>query len=62
MHYIKQKSLNQINANNYDLDDFFETNQKIINYQEENFNKNNGYKLLSLLCIAFIDLGLIEIT
>ena len=28
---------------------------------EENFKQNNTYKLLSLLCIALIDLGLIEI-
>ena len=37
------------------------TNEIIIDTQEENFKQNNTYKLLSLLCIALIDLGLIEI-
>ena len=55
------KGLTKLNAHNYDLDDFTETNKIIIDTQEEYFNQNNAYKLLSLLCIALIDLGLIEV-
>ena len=55
------KGLSEINIQDYDLDDFSQTNEIIIETQEENFKQNNTYKLLSLLCIALIDLGLIEI-
>lgn len=55
------KGLSEINIQDYDLDDFSQTNEIIIDTQEENFKQNNTYKLLSLLCIALIDLGLIEI-
>ena len=53
--------LTKINAQNYNLDNFSETNRIISNIQEENFKKNSKYNLLSLLCIALIDLGLIEV-
>ena len=55
------KGLSEINIQDYDLDEFSQTNEIIIDTQEENFKQNNTYKLLSLLCIALIDLGLIEI-
>ena len=53
--------LTKINAQNYNLDNFSETNRIISNIQEENFKKKSKYNLLSLLCIALIDLGLIEV-
>ena len=49
------KGLSEINIQDYDLDDFSQTNEIIIDTQEENFKQNNTYKLLSLLCIALID-------
>ncbi len=54
-------SLEKIGISDYDLDNFYETNEIIINYEEDYYTKNNKYKLLSLLCISLIDLGLIEI-
>ncbi len=54
-------SLNKIGISDYDLDNFYETNEIIINYEEDYYTKNKKYKLLSLLCISLIDLGLIEI-
>ncbi|MFA6013202.1 MAG: hypothetical protein WC799_24650 [Desulfobacteraceae bacterium] len=43
------------------LDDFGKTNLQVFNVQEDFHQKNNAYRLLSLLSIAFLDLGLIEI-
>lgn len=55
------KGLIEINAKDYDLDDFSQTNKLVLDYQEQNYTQNNTYKVLSLLCIALIDLGLITI-
>ncbi len=55
------KGLTKVNAQNYDLDDFSKTNEIIIDAQEDYFKQCNAYRLLSLLCIALIDLGLIEV-
>ncbi|MCT4663012.1 MAG: hypothetical protein N4A40_14235 [Tissierellales bacterium] len=54
-------SLETIGVSDYDLDNFGESNEKIFNYQENYYDENKVYKLLSLFCIAFIDLGLIQI-
>lgn len=55
------KALNLIGIDEYDLDNFKDTNLNIFNYQEENYKKNKKYKLLSLICLALIDLGLVTI-
>ena len=55
------KGLSRVNALDYDLDNFTDTNKTIIEAQEKNFEQKNTYNLLSLLCVALIDLGLIEI-
>ena len=54
-------ALDIMEISSYDLDDFAKTNKQIFNFQESNYKKNKKYRLLSLLCIALIDLGLIEI-
>lgn len=54
-------ALDSIGVSDYDLDDFGISNRKILDYQEDHYSDNKVYKILSLLCIAFIDLGLIEI-
>ncbi len=43
------------------LDNFGETNLQIFNVQEDFYQKKKAYRLLSLLSVAFLDLGLIEI-
>lgn len=55
------KGLAKVNVYDYDLDDFSETNKIIIDDQEDHFKQSNAYRLLSLISIALIDLGLIEI-
>ena len=56
--------LNIINKTCFDmncLDDMEETNNSILDYEDNYFKKNNTYKTLSLLLISFIDLGIIEL-
>ena len=55
------KAFNCLNILDYDLDDFGSTNNEIFIKQECHFNSNGKYRLLSLLCIALLDLGLISI-
>ena len=54
-------ALDIIGVSDYDLDNFGLSNRMIFNYQENYYNYNKVYNILSLLCISFIDLGLIEI-
>ena len=56
------KSFNQMNINNYDLDDFSNCNMDIFNFEEENYSNNKMYRILSLLCISLLDLGILEIS
>ena len=44
-----------------DVDDFSNLNLSIYKKEEENFKFNKLYVTLSLLMIAFIDLGIIEL-
>lgn len=53
-------ALREFSIEDYDIDDFFETNIDIFNKQEELYIKSNKYKVISLLCIALMDLQLIE--
>lgn len=45
----------------YNTENFGKTNQAIFRKQEEIYKKQHGYRVLSLLTIALIDLGIIEI-
>lgn len=56
-----KKALSSIGISDYDLDNFSTTNIKIFDFQENNYAASKKYRLLSLLCIALIDLRLIEI-
>lgn len=56
------KSFNQMNINNYNLDDFSNCNMDIFNFEEENYSNNKMYRILSLLCISLLDLGILEIS
>lgn len=55
------KALDMMGINEYNLDDFRDTNLNIYNYQEDNYKINGKYKILSLVCLALIDLGLVII-
>ncbi|MCT4583890.1 MAG: hypothetical protein N4A54_03105 [Peptostreptococcaceae bacterium] len=54
-------ALDDIGIKSWDLDYFKDVNKKIFEYQELYYSNNSVYKVLSLLCFAFIDLGLIEL-
>ncbi|MBV4447886.1 hypothetical protein KM799_14915 [Clostridium tyrobutyricum] len=55
------KAIKSIGIESYDLDNFKDTNLNIYNYEENHYRKTKKYKLLSLLCAALLDLGLIAI-
>lgn len=45
----------------FDIDDMGHTNSEVFEKQETRYSKNSTYKLVSLLSVALIDLGIIEI-
>lgn len=55
------KAFIQMGILDYDLDDFSQCNINIFKWQENHYSQKSLYRLLSLLSIALIDLGLIEI-
>lgn len=54
------KFFKSIHITDYDVDNFGDVNSKILSIQDNQYLSSETYKLLSLLSIAFIDLGLIE--
>ncbi len=50
-----------IGTDNFDIDNFENSNMDIFNYEENIFSKEELYQALSLVCISLIDLGLIEV-
>lgn len=53
-------ALKSLGIEDYDIDNFGEDNITIFNKQEELYIQNNKYRVLSLLCLALIDLQLLE--
>ncbi|WFR63304.1 hypothetical protein P9222_02560 [Paenibacillus amylolyticus] len=54
-------AMEHVGVTEYSLDHFSDTNLFIFNQQEEHYLMNQGYKLMSLLCIILLDLGLVDI-
>ncbi len=54
-------ALKKLGIYTYDIDNFGETNLTIFNKQEDYYLINQTYRLLSLVCMALIDLGIVEI-
>lgn len=54
-------ALGLINDCTYDLDDFSECNLEVYHYEESHREKSGLYRCMSLLIIALMDLGLIEL-
>lgn len=54
-------AMDKIGINSFDLDNFKQCNKDIYDYEEDFYSENKTFKLISLVCIALIDLGLIEI-
>lgn len=44
-----------------DIDNFLATNNEVFIKEEKSYSLNSKYRLLSLLSVAFIQLGIIEI-
>ncbi len=55
------KTLNKMNIKDFDVDDFRETNEEILRVQETYLQSIEGYKLLSTMSVALLDLGIIEV-
>lgn len=53
-------AMKEFGIESYDVDDFFETNMSVFECQEKFYSQQGRYKVLSLLCVAFLDLQLIE--
>ncbi len=54
-------SLNKIEIDKLDVDDFCASNMKIFEHEELEYERNQVYRALSLLAISLIDLGVVEI-
>ncbi len=55
------KSFNKMGVKKFNIDDFKDTNKNILDIQEEYINTLEGYKLLSTISVALLDLGIIEV-
>ena len=53
--------MKQLNLGRLNIDFFGENNIKIFDYEEEIYNCESAYRIVSLLCISLIDLGIISI-
>lgn len=54
-------ALRRIEQKDFDIDSFGETSKNVFDYEEKEYQSTNRYRLLSLLAIALLDLGLIEV-
>lgn len=54
-------ALEELQIEELDVDAFGESNLKIFEQEEVQYEKNNLYIALSLLCVSLIDLGILEI-
>lgn len=55
------KTFNKFGIAEYNIDDFRETNRLILEKQEKILGEIEGYRLLSTISIALLDLGIIEV-
>lgn len=55
-----QHIIEDITDEKFDIDEMKTVNRKIFDYQEQHYDNNRLYRVLSLLSVALIDLGLLE--
>lgn len=55
------KMLYQMGIDSYNIDDFRNTNIQILDLEERILMERDGYKLLSMVSVALLDLGIIEV-
>ena len=55
------KYINVIQNKEFDIDEFSQLNLEVFDNQEKFYLTNQSYKIFSSLCVALIDLGLIQI-
>lgn len=63
VHAVKEllAAFHEIGVDEFDVDEFGECNKAVFDYEENKHNQEDVYKALSLVCISFIDLGLLEV-
>lgn len=54
-------AIREIEQKDFDLDVFGDTSRRVFEYEEAQYRETSLYRLLSLLLIALLDLGLLEI-
>ncbi len=55
------KSFVRMGIDDFDIDHFSEVNKQLLDIQEEYLKSTDGYKLISTISMALIDLGIIEV-
>ena len=50
-----------MNLGELDIDAFGKCNRKLFKYEENEYEQEALYKVLSLLCVSLMDLGVIEV-
>lgn len=55
------KVITKICPEDFDIDEFGKCNNSIFEFEEIEYSREGMYRVLSLLCIALIDLGIVEI-
>ena len=53
--------LQAIEQKEFDIDAYGDTSKKVFDFEEQEFQDSGLYKILSLLIVAFVDLGMLEI-
>ena len=54
-------ALQEIEQKEFDIDSFGDTSKRVFDFEERKFQDSGLYQVLSLLAVAFVDLGLLEI-
>ena len=54
-------ALQVIEQKEFDIDAYGDTGKKVFDFEEQEFQDSGLYRVLSLLVVAFVDLGLLEI-
>lgn len=54
-------ALQEIEQKEFEIDSFGDISKRVFNFEEQKFQNSGLYQVLSLLAVAFVDLGLLEI-
>ena len=54
-------ALQEVERKEFNIDAYGDTSRKVFDFEEQEFQRSGLYRVLSLLMVAFVDLGLLEI-